>query len=554
LGYDLDVPSGAISGAFAIAGTPGSATTPDVGRLSLRAAVQGDLVLGETWTGAYAVRAIPGTYDLVYSAVSAQASVPFNTLNILSTKVTVANGASSVVDIDVPMVTVSGTVTVGGRAAATSAGLGSVVLRRDPQGDEVPLLVGQGGTLTARAIPGTYDVYYRAATAPAADAPRNRNLVVKTGVTLAMSGTTSLDLDIPSVPVGGRIAIGGVAGDKSQDAGILVLRNASGDQVELGPIATGSYSVRAAPGTYDVYYQTNQTKVTEPRNTNARALTGVTITPDGPNTLDIDVPLADVTGLLTINGASVTSESEDVILFLENPETADQVILSPTSFGSFAAKVVAGRYDIVYRGAANGKASTLVPRNKRAILRRGVTINGPALTSIDVDLPSVPLTGSLAMDGAANAQSEGSFLLQGAADPDDVVDLGTVSQGHYALRLVPGTYDVVYDSGTSPRWTIQTGVTIEAATGTLDVDMQTFAIHGALTLNGAAIAAPRDSGTLVLRQRNKTTGTLVLGSTSAGSYSARVPRGQYDVYYQVNTAGAHAPANADARLGCLRVP
>lgn len=553
LGFDIDVPSGAISGAMKIAGADGASAKPDFGKLLLRGAPKDEVPLGETWVGSYAVRAIAKTYDLTYAAVSAETSVPFNTAYDLSHPVTVGKGTATVVDVDVPMVTVSGTVTVGGRAAPTSISMGAVALRRDPAGDVIPLRLGSTGMFTARAIPGTYDVYYYGSEGTAGtDAPRNTNLKVKTGVTLAASGTTSLDIDIPSVSLGGKMSLAGVAGETAQDAGLLVLRSASGDEVEVGRVAQGRYDLHAAPGTYDLFYRSTFSKPLPPRNTNARVRSGIVVAPGGPHTLDLDVPWADVTGVVKLNGARISSQSDDVVLSLYNAETGDEVAVGPTTFGVFADRVVAGRYDVVYRGAVNGKASTLVPRNARATIKRDVLLEGSTPISLDLDVVSVPLSGTVAIDGVANAQSPGSFVLLGAAGKGDVVKLGMVSQGSYSLPVVPGTYDVVHDAGTNPSWTIRTGVVVNDGSGPLDIDMRTTPIHGSLTLNGEAIADPMDSGTLSLRDKNGV--SIRLASTSAGTYSVRVPPGEYGVYYEVNTSGAHAPANKNARLGCLRVP
>lgn len=551
LGPDIDVTSGTLSGAIKIAGAEGGSTTPDFGKVFLKGSDGGVVPLADTWRGSYSARVLAGTYQLVYAAVSAEGLVPANTFYPLTT-VTVTKGAAVVLDVDVPLGTVTGTAAIGGKAVAGGTGTASLVLLRGSTGDEVPVRLGANGTFSAKAAPGTYDVYYRAGSAPTGEAPRNRNARVKTAVTVTASATTTLAVDIPSVALSGRIGVGGIPGESAGAQGVVVLRDATGDEVELGRPMAGSYAVRAVPGTYDVFFRWDQGNAFQPRNTNARAATGLVVPTAGPHTLDIDIPVVDLTGIVTINGARVKVESDDVGLSLANAETGDEVILGQTSFGAFAAKVVAGRYDVVCCVALK-TTSTIAPRNRGAIVKRGVTIDGPGTMSVTWDVPGVRLTGSKAIDGVATADSQGSFVLSGPNG--DEVKLGPVREASYALPVVPGTYDVVYDSGIGTDWTVRTGVTVGTTPAPLDIDMRTVAVQGSLTVNGARISEPLDSGTLYLKEvKDDGNGASTrLGSTSAGTYAARVPPGRYHVIYEVNISGANAPSNTGARLGCLDV-
>ena len=42
----------------------------------------------------------------------------------------------------------------------------------------------------------------------------------------------------------------------------------------------------------------------------------------------------------------------------------------------------------------------------------------------------------------------------------DLVKLRSIGAGNYSLPVIPGTYDVARDSGTSENWTVRTGVTV----------------------------------------------------------------------------------------------
>jgi mono/diheme cytochrome c family protein len=89
-------------------------------------------------------------------------------------------------------------------------------------------------------------------------------------VSISGTGTTALDIDIPSVVLTGTIKINGTSVTSTTDAGELFLKNAAGDGVNLGDTSSGSYSVRVVPGTYDIYYQGAMPGATAPRNQSAK--------------------------------------------------------------------------------------------------------------------------------------------------------------------------------------------------------------------------------------------------------------------------------------------
>jgi hypothetical protein len=119
-------------------------------------------------------------------------------------------------------------------------------------------------TYSGSVVPGTYDVFYDGryvANAPASSTaapPRNYNLKVLT-VTVAPTGMTTADIDIPSTRVSGDVT--GVG------SGTLIVRNAAGDE---GPLSAGtsSYGGRLGRGTYDIFYAATPTPTPSAGHTN----------------------------------------------------------------------------------------------------------------------------------------------------------------------------------------------------------------------------------------------------------------------------------------------
>ena len=301
-------------------------------------------------------------------------------------------------------------------------------------------------------MPGTYDLY----TDGYGSTPRNYHGVVRTGIVIGPS-TSTLNIDLPVGTVAGTVTMGGVAvAGTSTDYGDIVLGRGSTFDPDLASIAStdkGSYSAPVLPGTYDVYYQVgsavlNRFTTISPRNTHAKIASQVTVAATGTTTLNVDVPVATVKGNLTMNGVAKKNAGGGG-LFLEGPN-GDEAEIALTTVTSYSAPVVPGTYDLYYRAVNPGTTGAgPAPRNGYAKLRSGIVVAPGGTTQLDIDLPSVTVTGALTVAGAAvsNPQEEGVLWLQ--TDAGDYIDLGTTSALSYTVTLLPGQYDVYYkvDSG-----------------------------------------------------------------------------------------------------------
>ena len=126
------------------------------------------------------------------------------------------------------------------------------------------------------------------------------------------------------------------------------------------------------PGTYDAHWR-HVAGSTVPRNEDARFRKGLVI--DGSPQV-IDVPSLEVSGDILLNGrAPPQTAYENAQLSLATAEGVDRAYLGQTQYGGFSARVVPGRYDIVYEHLTGGSS---LPSNPRATLARGLESGGPA--------------------------------------------------------------------------------------------------------------------------------------------------------------------------------
>jgi hypothetical protein len=381
---------------------------------------------------------------------------------------------------------------------------------------------------------------------------------------------------------------------------------------------SGTYSTRLLPGIYDLVYERGYDTSTTYVNTlatgdtfvNGRRVlrTGVVINP-GANTLNIDIPSSTVTGSVTYNGAALPAmnvgDLPDATLTLVAQDTRARQRIAYVRWryvsggtyrltadsSSFTTTLLPGTYDLVYeRGydTSTTYVNTLATGdtfvNGRRVLRTGVVIN-PGANTLNIDIPSSTVTGSVTYNGAAlPAMNVGDLpdatltlvaLDTGARQRIAYVRWRYVSGGTYRLttdsgtyttQLLPGTYDLVYERGydtsttyvntlatgdtfVNGRRVLRTNVTVTPGMNRLDIDISAQMIGGAVTYNGAALP-PTNVGdlpdaTLILvardtsarqrigyvRWRYVSGGTYALTADSS-MYSARLLPGTYDLLYE----------------------
>lgn len=225
------------------------------------------VALGADGPIAYLLGLVPGTYTLGYTAnaglcdgVTAPAmpcsSGPLQTLEL---------GIDGVLDVDIPVVAVSGKVTRNGAILPDQVvDRGSVAF----VGASGSLAVALGATdfadYAVTLLPGTYDVIYTGASAECLTAPDNLMPCgggpLATDVALTSSGV--LDVDVRAIEVSGAVTYAGAALPNLGDVrGTLRWTRADADGagplLDLGTAGPGQYAAFVMPGRWIVEHVAN---------------------------------------------------------------------------------------------------------------------------------------------------------------------------------------------------------------------------------------------------------------------------------------------------------
>jgi hypothetical protein len=261
---------------------------------------------------------VPGTYSIFYDSKSDPqfSTVPGNHQARIRDNVIVDE--SGTLDIDVPMVTISGSVTLNGNLVPTTSN--AALLLVSEQGGSIPVATFQSPTYSARVVPGTYDLVYRApdseSVAAAADdgLPDNSNAIARRGIVI--DGTSPVDLDVPMVVITGDATLNGSPLPKGSRGHYYFQNWSSGDFVLAATPSSSAtaYTAEIVPGTYEVTVQW-ETGEDVSGYLFAHVLSAVPL--DANRVLDLDVPERIIRGSVTINGRPLATDGNWGLL-LEN--------------------------------------------------------------------------------------------------------------------------------------------------------------------------------------------------------------------------------------------
>ncbi len=624
----------------------------------------------------------PGVYDLVYERGywnGSSSNLPWvsrtdstdvypNGYVLLQRRLVVGAGAQTL-HVDVPVARLGGSITVGGAALlddGTAHGGFQLYLHdretgqrhriADPHYSYVSSTVGyelREPNVDATIPPGTYDLIYErgywngsssnlpwVSRTDSTDVYPNGYVILQQGVTVP-AGSSTLDVDVPVARLTGNITVGGAAlrDDGTAHGGFQLYlhdretgqRHRIADPHYSYVSSTVGYELRDAdvdatipPGTYDLIYErgywngssSNLPWVSRTDSTDVYPngyvilQQGVTV-PAGSSTLDVDVPVARLTGNITVGGAALRDDGTahgGFQLYLYDRETGQRHRIADPHYSYVSstvgyelreagvdATIPPGTYDLIYeRGYWNGSDSNLpwvsrtdrtdVYANGYVVLRHDVTVPTGAST-LDVDVPVARLTGNITVGGAAlldDGTAHGGFQLylhdretrmrHRIADPHYSYVSSTVG---YELRepdvdatIPPGTYDLIYERGywngsdSNLPWVSRTDttdvypngyvvlrhdVTVPSGASTLHVDVPLARLSSPITVEGRPLL---DDGTahggfqLYLydretRQRHRVADPHYSYVSSTVGYELRepnvdatIPPGTYDLIYE----------------------
>ena len=371
---DLDLPGVLMAGTV----TAGGAALVDQPTASGRGAIvyRGSdgsellMVIGKMGAPTINASMFPGTYDQYYLPPDGTQCLA---LQMPCTGGLIKKGTVATTDfngsVDVPVGTISGTVTVNGALLADASGSrGAIGFKNRDNGHVHRMDLGTTGAFTysLRVVPGHYDLWYFTSNAAKAGSQLpSASALLQQDVTLADASV--IDVDILSVAISGNVTVNGAPiGDQASDRGSVFLF-ASGEE-QIGPIAViplgivgaVSYTLRLAPGSYDVRFgplgcpdggtvPCNEDLVTK----------GLPVT--GAATLSIDVPMASISGLVSNNGIPLADQTNGRghVLFSHPHATGKTTApVQATGPSAYATRIVAGDYVVSYEVAGSAFCTT----------------------------------------------------------------------------------------------------------------------------------------------------------------------------------------------------
>jgi hypothetical protein len=500
---------------------------------------------------------------------------------------------SGSLDLDIQAISATGNVTLDGAPLPNGTGSrGRIVFVATSGRSTASVDLGStgAGTYALRLPPSTYDVTYLpdatqcapgATTVPAM--PCSGGVLVHAA---KLDADGVLDVDIPTASVSGAVTLAGAAfptaSGSTNPRGTVAFAGAAGTVAavfSLGSAAAASYQGRLVRGSYDVTYNgipslcTQQGSAAPAAPCNSGPLKkGVGITASG--TLDLDVPIARVSGNVTLNGAALPTEtgSRGSLSFVGAADSgfgaASTATLGTSGAGSYAVTLLPGTYDVVYAANAalcTATAISMVPcLGGRVVMSAHLTADG----TLDVDLKAVTVNGAVTVRGMTmptTTSDRGHLSFVGSSGGTGTTpSFGTSGAASYKLRVLSGTYDVSYvplagkcmgtTASTPPAMPcnsgrLKTGASL-TADGVLDLDIPVSAVSGRVTLQGQPMpTTTADRGTLTFVARDATTGNVLgsaFGTSGAVTYGFAVIPGTYDVNFIADaglcTPGGQAPA------------
>jgi hypothetical protein len=348
---DLDVKTAKVSGQITVNGT----TFPAAGAFAI-AFTDATFPIGDapgTATAAidqgtdgakYAATLAPGRYTVSFVppySCTAKSTVPCSG-GVLKAGASVTS--SGVLDLDVPMVIVKGAVTLNGAAMPKTSSLGAITFGRDAQSTIAATSVNldANGSYSIPLFSDVYDVAYSGVANADSTSPLPRNGgKLKAGVALTHSGT--LDLDLPTASVQGKVTVNGAALPASGATGSIVFSGHGSTPVSAA-IAEGSYKINVLAGAYDVLFQGSGNACTGTTTgalpCNGGRLESLTLA-KGKGVLDVDVPAFTLTGNVTVAKAALGDTDSAYLTFIETGAAAAGALSVPTT-GSYEVSLFGG--------------------------------------------------------------------------------------------------------------------------------------------------------------------------------------------------------------------
>lgn len=358
---DVDLQVFDVSGQVLANGQPLAASPRGANRGTLSFKPGAALPLGVSGAASYQARLYPGTYEVVIAnaADCGNGPLPCGTKTVRTFAVT----ASGVLDVDVPVLHLSGGLTVNGAAMppSPSGSPRGTVTFDGPTAVPVQLGANGAAVFDATVYAGTYRIWLdNTADCPTGPAPCQKR-VLDAARTLTADGALSYDL--PVIDVTGAVTHNGqaVAGSTAT-RGALKFRDVGGTTVvaPLGTTGPAGFRARLYAANYEVLFE-NTTDCPAgdtsplPCQGEAQVAPFVALTASGAR--DFDVKSVTLSGLIQVNaaqmGPSGAGQARGVVRFAASGAPPASRPLSASGAATYQVRLVPGRYDVGVENTAD---------------------------------------------------------------------------------------------------------------------------------------------------------------------------------------------------------
>lgn len=407
------------------------------------------------------------------------------------------------------------------------------------------LVLGHGHEqgVKVRVVPGVYDVYYSWVSGNLV--PRNQGARVMRHVSL--QSDTKLIIDVPMIRITGRKLHNR---DEFNFEGVatMALRGLDGSgNVPLGEVQPPEFDRHIIPGSYDVEYSWQQ-GFNFPQNEHASVRTISLFNTVEDLALNVPSVIQSVEFLHNGN-AFPASPYERGDLVLRRGER-EEVRLGSSDEGGATIRVIPGTYDVYWQHRAG---AAIVPINRDGLVRANVLANGTALI---VDVPSVDVAGQFLLNGQTPPKSPfENARVSLATKGGDAATLGETQHGAFAVRVIPGIYDVIYQhlaGAVFLPW--NKGATLARGWNvgeqpSRDFDILVGVLKGAFRLNGAPFPASQFESGNIYAVGPDNQEPVFLGQTDVGAFEARLLPGKYRGAYAHVAGAVIVPKNSFSTFG-----
>ncbi len=340
----------------------------------------------------------------------------------------------------------------------------------------------------------------------------------------------TIDLNLAVASVTGKITWNGAAPPAGIGSATVRFVDKKSSSVITVPLA-GTYSTRLYAGTYSIAIDTrNATDSSLPQQI---VLVKDDVAIGADTAIDLAVTTATLSGAVSIDGAAPPSGGSTRGRVYVKSLGGDQIsaTLPATGPAAYSVPVFAGTYDVSYDSRG---LDTTVP-DQSALVKKGVAVTGAA--TFDLALATATVTGTITQNGAAlpAETSRGRVVLSAPDFSTTETSVAASGPATYTARVYAGSYDLAFDSRSSTSLPDQSVslAKARAVSGALSAsfDVKVIDVTGAVTLNGAALPASTYSRGSIDFASPTGSGTVSapLATTGAGSYSAHLYAGTYDV-------------------------